>query len=82
MFKYKTNGTCSTEIQFEIENDIITEAHIINGCRGNTTGLCRLLIGMNIDDAISRMDGIQCRNGTSCPDQFARALKAYQMQNA
>ena len=80
MYSYKTHGTCSTEIRFDVKNNIITEAQIINGCRGNTTGLCALLKGMNVDEAIARMEGIQCRGGTSCPDQFAQALKAYRAQ--
>jgi len=78
MYSWKTQGTCSTEIQFDVQDGIITEAKIFNGCRGNTTGLCRLLKGMQVTEAIARLDGIQCRGATSCPDQFAQALKAYQ----
>lgn len=74
---YKPQGTCSVEIQFEVENDVITYAKFVRGCAGNTQGVAKLATGMKIDDVIAKLDGIQCRGGTSCPDQFAKALKAY-----
>lgn len=80
---YKTFGTCSRAINFEIENGIIQSVEFVGGCDGNTTGLSRLLAGMNIDTAIERLNGIDCNGkGTSCPDQLARALKAYKEQTA
>ena len=80
---YKTFGTCSRAINFEIKNDVIQSVEFVGGCDGNTTGLSRLLAGMNIDTAIERLSGIDCNGkGTSCPDQLARALKAYKEQTA
>ena len=79
---YRTHGTCSTKIDFEVDaNGIITFCQFTNGCRGNTQGVAALVKGMQIDDAIRRLEGIQCRNGTSCPDQLAQALKQYKAQN-
>ncbi len=76
MNTYKTSGVCSREIQFEVENDIITHVQFVGGCNGNTKGISALIKGMNINDAISRMEGIECgMRGTSCPDQLAKALK-------
>lgn len=81
MYSYKTKGTCSREIQFDIENDIIKEVHFVGGCMGNTTGVSRLVKGRNIDEVIDTLKGIDCGGrGTSCPDQLARALTAYKQQ--
>lgn len=80
---YKTFGTCSRAINFEIRDGIIESVEFIGGCDGNTTGLSRLLAGMSVDTAIERLSGVDCNGkGTSCPDQLARALKAYKEQMA
>ncbi|MCI8400887.1 MAG: TIGR03905 family TSCPD domain-containing protein [Lachnospiraceae bacterium] len=80
---YKTSGTCSRAIHFEIEDGIIQSVEFVGGCDGNTTGLSRLLAGMNVDTAIERLSGVDCNGkGTSCPDQLARALKQYKEQTA
>ena len=82
MNTYKTSGVCSREIQFEVENDIIKNVKFIGSCSGNTQGVSALIRGMNIDDAIGRLDGIQCGvRKTSCPDQLARALKQYKQSH-
>ena len=59
------------------DNGIITEATHIGGCKGNLDGICSLIVGMKIEDVIAKLDGIQCRNGTSCPDQLAKGLKRH-----
>ena len=74
---YYPQGTCSVEMFIEHENGIIHQVRIIRGCRGNTQGLAALLVGMPLEEAYKRLNGIQCRNGTSCPDQLARAIKEY-----
>ena len=71
---YKTKGTCSRAIQIEIEDGRIARCAFEKGCSGNTQGLCRLLEGVKVEDVIDKLSGIQCQNGTSCPDQLARAL--------
>ena len=76
MYSYKTRGVCSSEIQFELENGVVTECRIIGGCRGNTQGVARLAVGRKAEDVIAICKGIECRGTTSCPDQLARALEA------
>ena len=73
---YKTRGVCSQEIHLELDNDIIKSVEFIGGCSGNTQGVARLVTGMKAQDAIAKMEGIKCGfKNTSCPDQFAQALK-------
>ena len=76
--QYKTHGVCSKEISFEVVDNKVTNVAFVGGCSGNTQGVARLVEGMDIDDAIRRMEGIHCGpRPTSCPDQLARALKQY-----
>lgn len=75
---YAPKGVCSRQIQFKLDGDVIREVKFTGGCNGNLQGISRLIEGMTIDDAIQRLDGINCNGkGTSCPDQLAQALKAY-----
>lgn len=77
MESYRTQKTCSRQIIFEVKDNKLTSLKFIHGCSGNTQGLAKLAVGMDIDDIISRLQGIICRNGTSCPDQLALALIEY-----
>ena len=73
---YKTKGVCSREINFEVEDNKVKNVQFVGGCSGNTQGVARLIDGMDIDEAISRIEGIQCGfRPTSCPDQLTQALK-------
>ena len=75
---YNTQGVCSRAIHFEVEDNKLKNVTFEGGCAGNTQGVARLIEGMDIDDAISRLDGIHCGpRPTSCPDQLAKALKQY-----
>lgn len=75
--EYAPKGVCSRKITFDIKDHKVTNVQFLGGCAGNTQGVARLIEGMDIDDAIARLDGIQCGfKGTSCPDQLAQALKA------
>lgn len=75
---YKTKGTCSEQIHIEIMDDVIKSVKFVKGCPGFTQALEKMLIGVKIEDAILKLDGIECLNkGTSCPDQLAKALKQY-----
>ena len=81
MYSYKTRGTCSREIQFDVENDQIKEVRFIGGCMGNIQGISALVKNRNIDEVIDLLKGIDCGGrGTSCPDQLALALTAYKQQ--
>ena len=69
-------GTCSRQIDIELDNDIIRSVRFTGGCDGNTLGVAALVRGMKVEEAIARLEGIDCRGrGTSCPDQLARALR-------
>lgn len=74
---FKTTGVCARSIDFEIENNIVKDVVFNGGCTGNTQGVARLVKGRTVDEVISLLKGIQCRNGTSCPDQLAKALEEY-----
>lgn len=75
-YTYKTKGVCSSTINFEVEDDVITSLQFIGGCNGNLKGISSLCIGMKVQDVIERLDGIKCGfKSTSCPDQLAKALK-------
>ena len=76
MKTYKTVGTCSKEIRYEVADGVVTACEIVGGCPGNTQGVARLAVGRKVADVIAMLKGISCRNGTSCPDQLARALEA------
>jgi len=74
-YTYIPRGVCSRMIELEIEDDIITECRFVGGCSGNTQGVARLVKGMDVYDAIDKLEGIDCAGrGTSCPDQLAKAL--------
>ena len=77
-YSYKPSGVCSREFVFDIDNDIIKSLKIVGGCSGNLQGISSLLIGMNINDIVNKIEGIKCgMKTTSCPDQIALALKKY-----
>lgn len=74
--QYQPKGVCSQMIQFDIEDNKVKNVGFTGGCNGNTQGISRLVEGMDVEEAISRMEGIRCgRKQTSCPDQLAKALK-------
>lgn len=80
-FEYYPKGTCSTKMTFDIENNIINDFSVENGCNGNLKGIRSLIIGMDIDTVISKLKGIDCHNkGTSCPDQISKALTQFKEQ--
>ena len=80
---YKTNGTCSTNIQFDLEDNIVKNISFTNGCNGNLQGISALAEGKTVEEIIEKCSGILCgRKNTSCPDQLARAVKkAYEEEH-
>ncbi len=73
---YKTKGTCSTQIDIEVDGDIIKSVKFTGGCNGNLQGISRLVEGMKAEDAISKLRGIKCGfKPTSCPDQLSYAIE-------
>lgn len=78
---YKTHGVCSKSIEFEVEDNIIKSVKFNGGCPGNSTGISQLVVGMNMDDVISRLESVKCGvKDTSCPAQLAEALKLFKSQ--
>lgn len=75
MITFTPHGVCSREIQYSVKDGKIEEIRVLGGCDGNLKGLCTLLRGMPVKQAVERLKGIDCRGkGTSCPDQIAIAL--------
>lgn len=76
-YRYQTVGTCSQQIDFEIDdNNTLSKVQFYGGCNGNLKGIGRLVDGMQVSDVISKLEGVQCgMKSTSCPDQLATALK-------
>ena len=76
-YSYKTKGTCSQEILFDVRDGKVHDVQFISGCHGNTQGVAALVEGMDVDEVIARLKGIKCgRKPTSCPDQLALAREA------
>ena len=74
--QYRPKGVCSQSIDFDIEDNKVKNVSFVGGCNGNLQGISRLIEGMDVNEAISRIEGIRCGfKSTSCPDQPAKALK-------
>ena len=81
-YTYKTRGTCSTQIDLELEGNIVHNVKFTGGCNGNLQGIAHLVKGMPVDEVIERLDGIKCGSkSSSCPAQLAEALKEYKANN-
>ena len=75
-YTYRTSGTCSTQIDLEMEDGVIKSVAFTGGCNGNLQGISRLVTGMQAEEAISTLQGIQCGGSpTRCPDQLSKALQ-------
>lgn len=72
---YKTQGVCSTMIDFDLKDGRVYNVKYTGGCRGNTQGVARLAEGMLAEEVVSRCKGIDCRGGNSCPNQLALAIE-------
>lgn len=78
MVQYKTRGTCASVITFDVADNKLSSVQFKGGCHGNLQGISKLVEGMDIDEIITRLEGIRCGSKeTSCPHQLACALKAY-----
>lgn len=78
MITYSTRGTCSKQIIFDIDaENKVRNVKFIGGCSGNLQGIARLVDGKTADEIVPILEGIRCKQNTSCPDQLAQALKPY-----
>ena len=76
-YSFRPQGVCSQQMDIDVEDGVIKSVEVLGGCSGNLQGISRLVAGMEVDEAIRRLDGIRCGfKPTSCPDQLAQALKA------
>lgn len=76
-YSYATQGTCSQQIAFEIEDGLVKNVQFVGGCSGNTQGVSRLVEGMPVEEVLRRLEGIRCGfKMTSCPDQLCKALRS------
>jgi len=76
-YTYHTQGTCSSQIDMEVDDQgILRDVTFYGGCHGNLQGISVLVRGMKASDVISKLQGIRCGyKNTSCPDQLANALR-------
>jgi len=73
---YKTQGTCSSHIEVNVEDGILKDVAFWGGCNGNLKGICKLVKGMKVEEVMEKLEGICCgHRPTSCPDQLCQALK-------
>lgn len=81
-YEYKTKGTCSSRITFDLDGDVVKNVRFTGGCNGNLKGISSIVDGMKVSDITERLGGITCGyKDTSCPDQLAKAVtEAYQKQ--
>lgn len=76
-YSYKTKGTCSSLIEFDLDGNVLTDVKFTGGCNGNLKALCTLCKGMTYEEIKGKLEGITCGfKGTSCSDQLVQALKS------
>ncbi len=82
-YTYKTRGTCSSQITFDLEGDVVKNVKFYGGCNGNLKGIANLVEGMKVEDIQQKLSGVTCGfKSTSCPDQLAKAItEAYKSEN-
>lgn len=82
-YSYKTKGTCSTQIDFDLNGDVVSNVSFTGGCNGNLKGICSLVDGLTVEQIESKLKGTKCGfKQTSCPDQLSIAVReAYDSAN-
>ena len=77
LYTYRPRGVCSQLMEIEVEDNTLKSLRVLGGCDGNLQGIARLVVGMDVDEVIAKLEGIHCGfKPPSCPDQLAQALKA------
>ena len=78
VYSFRPRGVCSQRMDFEVVDGLVRNLEVTGGCSGNLRGIARLIEGMPVDEVIQRLEGVRCGfKNTSCPDQLAKALKAW-----
>jgi len=76
MYTYKTKGTCSSKIDFDLKDGKVYSVSFEDGCNGNLKALGVLVEGMEAAAVVQKLKGLQCgRRETSCADQLAKAIE-------
>lgn len=76
-YKFRNSGVCSSMVEFDLNDGIVSNVKFTGGCNGNLKGIAAMADGMKAEDVIKRLEGIKCGfKNTSCPDQLAKALRA------
>ena len=76
MYEYKTSGTCSSKIHFDIKDGKVSSVSFEKGCNGNLKALSILVEGMDAGEVVKKLKGLECGSRkTSCSDQLARAIE-------
>ena len=83
-YQYKTKGTCSQMIEFDLEGDRIFNITFHGGCNGNLKAIAKLVDGYRVEEIEEKLKGNTCGfRSTSCADQLAvSARKAYEESQA
>ncbi len=82
LYTFRPRGVCSQLMEIETEDNILKSVRVLGGCDGNLQGISRLVVGMDVDEVIGKLEGIRCGfKPTSCPDQLAQALKAMKAES-
>ncbi len=83
-YVYKTKGTCASQIEVELEGNVVRNVKFTGGCHGNLQAIPKLVEGMTVEEVERRISGIRCgMKNTSCGDQLAKACRAaYEAENA
>ncbi|MBF0502394.1 MAG: TIGR03905 family TSCPD domain-containing protein [Candidatus Riflebacteria bacterium] len=81
-YSFKTEGVCSSQIEIELDGNIIKDVQFIGGCEGNLAGISKLVVGMTIEEVQQKLARITCDGKpTSCPDQLVMAVtQAFELQ--
>ena len=75
-YEFRTRGTCSQKVIFDLDGDVVSNVEVIGGCNGNLKGICSLIDGLTVHEIYDKLAGICCQSKpTSCPDQIAQAVK-------
>lgn len=76
-YEFKTKGTCSQKVIFDLDDNIVSNVEVVGGCNGNLKGICSLIDGLTVQEIHDKLAGIRCQSKpTSCPDQIAQAVMA------
>ena len=73
---YQTKGTCSFKIEFDLNDNVVTNVVFYGGCNGNLKAVSKLVDGMTVEQIEDKLRNNTCgARQTSCADQLAIAVR-------